>query len=296
MDAPPNPDPAIAPAHTAIPAPASTVTTAAPAPAPAPASPTYKVRLLIKYDGTDFEGWQRQAGEKPTIQAALESAASRLLQEPIVVVGSGRTDSGVHALGQVAHFITTKDPSRFHVAKGLNSMLPASVSVQKAWIAPWDFHAQRSAAHKTYKYRVQNTPWPDPLQRRYSTWLRRPIDLGPLNEMAALIKGTHDFRSFQTGGSEVRSTERTIFEAFWTRSPSDLLEFTVSGSGFLKQMVRNLVGTMLYLEQFKHPPTEILSILEARDRTRAKGTAPAEGLFLESVHYPPILDKQCLDL
>jgi len=257
---------------------------------------SFKVRILIKYDGTDFEGWQRQLGEKPTIQGALESAVSRLFSEEITVVGSGRTDSGVHALGQVAHFITKKDPTGFHIAKGINAMLPPSVAVQKAWLAPAEFHAQRSAMMKTYLYRIQNTPWPDPLLRRYSIWLRRPIRIDRLNQLTELLIGQHDFKSFQTGGTDLKDTIRQVISAGWTKSADGLIEFRITGTGFLKQMVRNIIGTLLYLEQYGSDPMEIRQILLAKDRQAAKGTAPAEGLFLESVDYPPELDKQCLEL
>lgn len=258
---------------------------------------SYKVKILIKYDGTEFEGWQRQAGNTPTIQAALEAAASRMLSEPITVVGSGRTDSGVHAMGQVAHFITQKDPTdKVYIAKGLNSLLPASVSVQKAWLAPDDFHAQRSAVRKTYIYRIQNTPWPDPMLRRYSLWLRRPIDMQKLNAASEFLVGEHDFKSFQTGGTELKTTIRRVISAGWTKSADGILQFEITGTGFLKQMVRNIVGALLHVEQYESDPAAIQKIMLANDRQAAKGTAPAQGLFLLQVDYPQDLDNRCREL
>lgn len=257
---------------------------------------SYKVKLLIQYDGTDFEGWQRQPEGKPTIQALVEKAVSQIFAEEIHVQASGRTDSGVHALGQVAHFKTSKNPDSYNLVKAINSLLPRTIGIKKAWLAPDDFHAQRSATSKTYIYRIWNSKEPDPIKFRYSTWLRREMDMAKLNALSECFVGEKDFKSFQTSGTAVKTTIRCITEARWSPWEAEGLQFTVSGTGFLKQMVRNIVGTLIYMDQNNGSPTELQSILEAKDRTAAKGTAPAQGLFLESVCYPAELDNRCREI
>ena len=213
---------------------------------------SYKVKLLINYDGTDFEGWQRQPQGKPTIQSAVEKDVSQILTE------------GIH--------------------------------VQKACLAPEDFHAQRSAVSKTYKYYIWNSKTPDPIRFRFSTWLRRDMDIARLNALSEVLLGEKDFKSFQTSGTELKSTVRTITEARWSPWDGEGLIFQISGSGFLKQMVRNIVGTLIYLDQNAGNPMDLQAILAAQDRQIAKGTAPAQGLFLEEVIYPPELDNRCREI
>lgn len=255
-----------------------------------------KVKLLISYDGTDYEGWQRQADGKPTIQEALETALSRLFNQRITVTASGRTDAGVHAEAQVIHFTAPKDPTSMKLVRALNSLLPESIAVKKAWLAPEEFHAQRSAVQKTYRYLIHNSPIPDPLRRRFTTWLKKPLNVEKLNEITKPLLGEHDFKSFQTSGTVLKTTVRTILKAQWAVVDENLIEFRITGTGFLKQMVRNIVGTALYLNQNDLGPDEMQRILEAKDRQFAKNTAPAQGLRLESVEYPPDLDNKCREI
>jgi tRNA pseudouridine38-40 synthase len=212
------------------------------------------------------------------------------------VVGSGRTDAGVHAEGQVAHLRTTRPIEKYDLVRALNSNLPDSIGIQKAWLAPADFHAQQSAQSKTYRYQIHNSPIRDPLRARYSTWFWKPLDLNRLNALTECLVGTHDFKSFQTGGSEVKTTVRTLTEAHWHMIGPDWVEFRITGTGFLKQMVRNVVGTLIHLEQYAQGPEEMTAILQACDRQAAKTTAPAQGLHLHEVHYPPELDNRCREL
>jgi tRNA pseudouridine38-40 synthase len=258
--------------------------------------PPQKVKLQIRYDGTGFEGWQRQAAGKRTVQEELEKALSRIFNNQVNVIGSGRTDSGVHAEAQIAHFLAPKDPSDLNLIHGINSLLPGEIAVEKAWLAPEDFHAQRSCLKKTYRYLIYNSPTPDPLKARYTTWYKRPINLETLNQMAAHFVGKKDFKSFQTSGTPLPSTEREILAAQWLQLEPRRIEFKITGTGFLKQMVRNIVGTMIYLEAKGEPPEEILRILEAKDRTAAKTTAPPEGLHLHHVEYPAELDNGCREI
>jgi tRNA pseudouridine38-40 synthase len=197
-----------------------------------------KVRLHISYDGTDFLGWQRQKTSTNTVQGVIESALSRLFDSQVNIVGSGRTDAGVHALHQVAHFKAPKDPSNYKFVRALNKLTPISVSIKEAFLAPDDFHAQNSATHKTYKYRILNRETPSAVRSRYTTWIQNPIDLEFLNKATQHIIGEQDFASFQSSGTETITSVRTILEAKWELLEHETLEFTITGTGFLKQMVR----------------------------------------------------------
>jgi tRNA pseudouridine38-40 synthase len=257
-----------------------------------------RIRLLVSYDGTDYCGWQKQkqhkhASPKPSIQETLEKALSQIFNEPIEVMGSGRTDAGVHALGQVCHFETSRENLPRDLCWAVKALLPASIAVKDAWIAPEEFHATLSATHKTYRYWVWNSPRPTALLARYSNWIRNPLDLEYLNRQAEWLVGEKDFKSFQSVGTEVLTTVRKIYQARWVRKKNHMIEFQVTGSGFLKQMVRNIVGTQLDLCQKGQPVERIGQILEYRDRTKAGPAAAPQGLFLSRVYYPQDLDKRC---
>jgi len=256
----------------------------------------FKTKLLLSYDGSDFAGWQRQKDGSVTIQETIENVLSRLFDDKITITGSGRTDAGVHALGQVAHFLAPKDPSNFKFQRGLNALLPKTIVARAAWLAPEEFHARMSAERKTYKYLIYNHPIRSPFRRFYSTWIDRPLDLEHLNQSSRQILGEHDFKSFQTAGTELKSTIRTVFSAEWKPVGKSMLEFQITGSGFLKQMVRNIVGTSLDLNFQRRDPEEMRQILLAQDRRKALGTAAPEGLYLVKIVYPDTLDKRCRKL
>lgn len=255
-----------------------------------------KVKLLISYDGTDFGGWQKQKSGKPTIQGCLEKALAQLFQEDVSVMGAGRTDAGVHANGQVAHFIAPKDPINYGLPKSLNSYTPDGIGIKAVFLAPDNFHALASAESKTYKYYIWNSPTPDALKTRYCTWVRPRLDLEHLNASSEFLLGKHDFKSFQSSGTDVQTTVREVTEARWEWQNENLALFTISGTGFLKQMVRNIVGTTLDLFHNEAPPSEILEILAKKDRRAAKKTAPPQGLQLYEVKYPTELDNKCRKL
>lgn len=267
-----------------------------------------KIRLLISYDGTDYAGWQRQSESspdpRPTLQATLEEALGKIFNSTVRVQASGRTDAGVHAEEQTVHFAiptdsagaAIKNPEDMKIVRSLNALTPDSLAIKKAWIAPDDFHAMHSAERKTYRYAIHNSLVPDPFRVRYSYWFYKPLDLNKLNALCECLIGEHDFKSFQTSGTELKTTVRRIFAANWEKSESDLIEFRITGTGFLKQMVRNIVGTTLYLHQNGYGPGEMLRILGARDRQEAKATAAPQGLFLEKVYYPIDLDNKCREL
>ncbi len=256
-----------------------------------------RIKLLISYDGTDYCGWQKQKDhkhgpEKPSLQETIEKTLSRIFNQPISLSASGRTDAGVHALAQIAHFDTTgKIPK--DLCWATRSLLPPSIVVKAAWEAPAQFHSTLSATHKTYRYWVWNSQRPTALLARMSHWVRTPLDLDYLNEQTLYLSKNQDFKSFQSVGTEVAHTVREIYQAQWKQRKGPLVEFEITGSGFLKQMVRNIVGTQLDL-CLKGQPIEMMGeIIEAKDRRKALTTAPAQGLFLTRVYYPSDLDNRC---
>ena len=254
------------------------------------------IKLLLSYDGIDFQGWQKQPGAL-TVQTTVETVLSQIYNEPIKIIGSGRTDAGTHAVGQVAHFIAPKVlTTEARLIRALNAMLPDSVVCKGAWEAPPEFHARKSAVRKTYVYRVWNHELRSALWRNRALWVPQPLDLKFLNQLARHIEGRKDFKSFQTQGTPVNSTIRRIDNCSWETPVKGLVEFRIRGNGFLKQMVRNLVGTLLHLERNKMALVDLINIFQAHDRQAAKTTAPAYGLYLYRVEYPADLDIKCRKL
>lgn len=259
-----------------------------------------KIKLLVSYDGTDFCGWQKQKDynrgpKRPSIQETLENALINIFQEPISVSASGRTDAGVHALGQVCHFETTKKMPQ-DLCWALKSQLPSSIVVKQAWLAPKKFHSTLSATRKTYRYFIWNNQRPSALLTRYSWWVRKPLDIKALENLSQVLIGEHDFSSFQSQGTPVPHTIRTIYQIQWSYKSPSLIEFRIVGSGFLKQMVRNIVGTLVDSHLKNKDSLFIENILKAHDRKKAGLTAPPQGLFLLKVYYPKALDRSCLKI
>jgi tRNA pseudouridine38-40 synthase len=254
--------------------------------------PLRNIKLVLSYDGTDFCGWQVQPG-LPTIQGVLSEAIGKITGEAIVPQSSGRTDSGVHALAQVAHFATTSSIPSGNIRKALNSCLPDSIRILSAEEAPVDFHARRSATAKTYRYRLYSGEICPPFLVKYVTHNFHPLDFDAMAKAAALIVGEHDFTSFAAVDPERRAQDddtgppsniRTVFSSTWEAHDNELI-YTVRGNGFLHHMVRNLVGTFLLVGKGSIPPEELLSILEKKSRSAAGPTAPPQGLYLVSVEY-----------
>jgi len=260
------------------------------------------IRLELAYDGTDFSGWQRQP-DRPTIQGCLETALATLLGAPTPVCGSGRTDAGVHARGQVANFKTSAAIPCTNLLKALNDLLPPAIRVLLVQDAPADFHARYAVRAKTYRYRILQTPVCSPFLGRF-VW-HYPHDLNHRGMAAAakLLESEHDFTSFvaSPGGGEkddepvasptgpmedTSSNVRTLYSSrvIW-RPRVSLLSYEVRGSGFLHHMVRNLVGTLVEVGKGRLTSADVLRILEARDRRLAGPTAPAQGLCLMKVEY-----------
>jgi tRNA pseudouridine38-40 synthase len=255
----------------------------------------FRTRLHVSYDGTDFCGWQRQV-DKVTVQGTLEAALTKVFGKPITLMGASRTDSGVHANQQVAHFDAPRDPSAFDLRYSIQCLTPESIVVKEIFQAPPDFHAIASVQDKVYRYRVLNRRVPSAFRHRYSLWIRHPLDLEFLNAASEFILGKQDFKSFQSMGTVVQSTVRHITRARWQRLDEDTLEFTIQGDGFLKQMVRNIVGTLIDLNLRNSPPERVREMLDALDRRKAGPTAEPQGLFLDQVNYPESVDNKCRKL
>jgi tRNA pseudouridine38-40 synthase len=242
------------------------------------------IRLLLEYDGSRYHGWQRQL-DVATIQGVLEAAVAHLTREPVAIIGSGRTDAGVHARGQVANFRTgSAIPLRaFH--QGLNSLLPKDIAVLEASEAEPEFHARKSARAKTYEYRILNRPDRSPLYRNYAWWLAPRLDLAAMAAAAGCLPGEHDFTAFRASGSDNINPVRRVLAADWREEPGGWLSFTITATGFLRGMVRSLVGTMVEVSRGKAPPAILAELLASGDRHLAGPTAPPQGLYLVDVFY-----------
>ncbi len=252
-------------------------------------------KLVLSYDGTEFHGWQVQPDLR-TIQGVLRDAIIRVTGERVLPQGSGRTDAGVHALGQVASFVLTAPIPEANLMRALNRTLPASLRVLSATRMPGDFHARHSVQAKTYEYRIYRGEICPPWQARYVYALNAPLDIEAMQLAAARVCGEHDFTSFaandpesHAAGSEPANYVRQIYGSEWVlEEEQQLLVYRVRGNGFLHHMVRTLVGTFLEVGRGNRAETGIPVILAARARERAGPTAPARGLFLVSVEYPAI--------
>jgi len=244
--------------------------------------------LLIAYDGSNYSGWQSQVSAQ-SIQATLEAVISKILQQEVAVIGSGRTDAKAHALGQVAHFDTTKllDEKTFLIS--LNSLLPNDIRVLDIKLTTKDFHARFSVEKKIYHYYINQKTTLLPHLRSTHLHVNRHINLTTIQKAAAEFIGTHDFTSFANVGSSVKSMTKTIHKIECSKTATGLcLEFI--GSGFLYKMVRNIVGTLLAADQGKVSIDQIKLILNAKDRRYAFTSVPAHGLFLMKVVYPKQFD------
>ncbi|NDY56601.1 tRNA pseudouridine(38-40) synthase TruA [Desulfovibrio sulfodismutans] len=245
----------------------------------------FRLRLVVAYDGTRFHGWQLQAGDR-TVQGVVEKALATLTGRPVRAIGSGRTDAGVHALGQVVHADVPGTRAGLPWRRALNALLPEDVAVVEAGPAPLGFHARFGAVRKTYAY----TLWTEPEfvypQRRPFVWACGPVDRQAMALAAQEFLGRRDFAAMQNTGTDVGTTVRTMESV--AASPGQTPFETVwrfTADGFLKQMVRNVMGCLVAVGKGKISPADVRSLLSEGDRTRAPATAPARGLCLESVEY-----------
>jgi len=244
-----------------------------------------QLRLTIEYEGTAYQGWQLQLGG-PTVQEILERALATALREPVRVRGAGRTDAGVHACGQVAAVRVAHVPSDLaRLQKSLNALTPDDVSVRELTVVDDAFDPRRDARSRVYEYRILNGLAPSPFWRRYAWHVVQPLDVGAMDAAVRQLLGEHDFVAFRGADAEpVRSTVRRVLESRLHPAPP-LLVYRIEATAFLKQMVRNIVGTLVETGRGERAPDSLGAVLAGRDRTRAGATAPAHGLVLVTVRY-----------
>ena len=242
------------------------------------------IKLLLEYDGTDYHGWQLQQNAR-TIQGELQRVLALITKEELAVTGASRTDAGVHARGQVCNFYTqSKIPiERFSAA--INANLPSGIAALAAWEVAYDFHSRIHAQGKSYTYRIATRDAPLTLERRSALHYPRHLDIASMQAACRYLVGEHDFASFQATGSSVKGTLRTIWSLEVQAEDRTHMLVSVSGTGFLYNMVRIMVGTLLSVGTGRLMPAQVGEILAARDRTLAGPTAPAQGLCLETVYY-----------
>ena len=241
------------------------------------------IKLLISYDGTEFSGWQRQP-DRRTVQQVLEEAIGRLTGIEAATNASGRTDAGVHALGQVVHFYTASGHPPEVFVKALNAMLPPDVRAKGAWEMPQAFHAPLAAKAKLYRYVIDNNPIADPFQLRYSHHVYQRLDAEAMDRAARSLKGRHDFHSFETNWPNRTSSVRTITHIAASRMGA-FVRVDVEADGFLYNMVRAIAGTLIQVGIGRWPESRVEQALAAEDRREAGPTAPPQGLFLGRVRY-----------
>ena len=249
--------------------------------------PVFKYRLLIAYDGTNYSGWQTQP-QSMSIQQKLEEAIAVLTKEPVRVIGSGRTDAGVHAHNQVAHFQSTHKIDTFKALVSINGLLPYDIRVKEITLAESDFHACHSATGKIYHYHCCLGQFQDPSRRFYSYHVKKKIDLSLLKKGAAVLVGTHNFLSFANSGekgSASRNPVRTIRRLDVVQEGDEQIRLEFEGDGFLYKMVRNMTGILLDVASEARPLTDIKKGLRSQDRREASMAAPPQGLFLVKVYY-----------
>lgn len=243
-----------------------------------------RIRLTVAYDGTNFHGWQVQPNGI-TIESELNRCLADLFHQPIEVIGASRTDSGVHAMGNIAVFDTTARMPAEKIAYALNQRLPEDIRIQKSEEVSTDWHPRHVESRKTYEYRIFRARFPMPVKRLYSLFTYHSLDVNRMREAAAYLEGEHDFKSFCQVGAQVQSTVRTIYSVEVLEQGDDLV-IRICGNGFLYNMVRIIAGTLMEVGQGKKEPTDIIRILEARDRQSAGPTAPAHALMLVKYEYP----------
>jgi len=245
------------------------------------------IKLVLSYDGSNYHGWQRQKNAM-TVQEMMEERIRMMVGEPVTLTGSGRTDAGVHAKCQVCNFRTRSGIPPRDMKKGLNSLLPEDIYIREASYVPPEFHARYSARSKTYEYRILNRREPDVFLRNYVWHIQRPLDHHAMAEAFGLLAGTHDFSSFRSSGSGNLNPVRLVTRAELHVPEAGFLCVVMEADGFLRHMVRNVVGTLVEVGLGKMSPARFGEVFVSKDRRLAGIKAPAQGLFLVDVKYPEI--------
>jgi len=249
-----------------------------------------RIALGIEYDGTDFFGWQLQK-DHPTVQGCLEKSLSSVADHPVRVVCAGRTDTGVHALGQVVHFDTDSQRPERAWTLGVNSELPQNVNVRWARTVSGDFHARFSARARSYSYLIFNNPIRSSLLRDRAWWVRRPLNAESMGRAAAGLVGRHDFSSFRASGCQAATPVRDVSRLDVRRLDENMIRIDITANAFLHHMVRNIAGTLAAIGRGEETEDWSSEVLEARDRCESGVTAPPGGLYFVHVAYDPILDQ-----
>ena len=242
------------------------------------------IKLLIEYDGTNYRGWQ-DPPKGQTIQGMIEGKLALLMGETIHLIGSGRTDAGVHAFSQIAHFKTQSQMDVRSIQRALNSLLSPDIVIKRVEEVEEGFHARRQSKSKVYEYRILNQDLRSAFHRGYVWHIPQKLNLKETNKATQSLIGEHDFSSFRSVGSPTRTPVRNVILAKWKRSRDGLLRFEIEANGFLKQMVRAIVGTLVEVGKGKISSEEFQRVLDSKDRKKAGPTAPAQGLFLKEVKY-----------
>ncbi len=246
-----------------------------------------RIMLKISYDGTNYCGWQKQPNAV-TIEGVLNQKLSKLLGENIEIIGASRTDSGVHAMGNVAVFDTTTHIPAHKIALVLSRRLPRDIVIQSSKEVPLYFHPREYESIKTYEYQILNTKRAQPIKRLYYYHVHKDLNIESMKEAARYLVGTHDYKSFCLAKTQTQSTVRTIYSIDITKN-DDIIKFNIKGNGFLYNMVRCIVGTLIYVGRGRYSPQHVKDILYKKDRNVAGPNAPAHGLILQDTEY--ILDK-----
>jgi tRNA pseudouridine38-40 synthase len=242
------------------------------------------IKLEIQFDGTDYHGWQIQKQDR-TVQKTVQDCVSKIVNSEVKLHGSGRTDAGVHALGQVANFSSDTLIDLDSLKKGLNSLLPGDIIISSVAECDQAFHSRYSAKSRTYWYFVWNFTEPSPFYSRYSWHIYKPLDLNVMKHAAVSLIGVHDFSSFQGADKEEVKPIREVQKIRFKKVGKHILLFEIKANAFLKHMVRNIMGSLVDIGKGKHSSPWLFEVLEKKDRTFAAATAPAQGLFLKKVEY-----------
>jgi tRNA pseudouridine38-40 synthase len=241
------------------------------------------IKLTVEYDGTNYHGWQFQANSD-SIQAVLERAISTFLRTPTRVIGSGRTDTGVHALGQVVSFSTDKELTAHRIRRALNALTPSDITIKEVEIVPDSFDPRRDAQSRVYEYHILNRPTPSPFYPNRAWHLHQPLNVEAMRTASSCLLGEHDFSSFRAAGCDAAHPVRKVYRTS-LEPRGELLVYIIEATAFLRHMVRNIIGTLVEVGYGKRTPESFQELLALRDRIRAGETAPAHGLYLVAVKY-----------